>query len=85
MVEVKKQCWANSQYFRRKTLEVVGLKKSLSNDERESKICDILNKLGCDIAKVDLDACHWLKDKEGLILKFCKRRIVNKYLGSRMT
>ena len=53
MVEVKKQCWVNSQFFRRETLEVVRLIKSLSNDEAESKICDIFDKLDCNTAKGD--------------------------------
>ena len=60
LVEVKKQCWADSQYFRRETLEVVRLMKSLSNNEEESKICDIFGKLACNIAKDD----KWENDSE---------------------
>ena len=43
---------------------VVGLSKSLSNDEVEGKVCDIFNKLGCSITEDDSDACYWPKDKE---------------------
>ena len=56
-------------------LEVVGLPKSLSNHEVEGKVCDDFGKLGCDIAKYDLDACHRRKDKERLIVTFYIQKV----------
>ena len=64
LVDTEKQCWANAQYSRRETVEIAGLSKSLTNDEAEMKVCQIFRSLDCNIDKKDLDACHWLKDKE---------------------
>ena len=80
LVELKREWKANSQYFRREILEVVDMSKSLSNDEVEGKACDILGKLGCNIAKDHLAACHWLKDKEITIKKFSKQKDCRKVL-----
>ena len=70
LVDTERQCWANAQYSRRETLEIVGLPKSLSNDEAGTKVCQIFQSLDCNVNKEDLDACHWLKDKERVIVKF---------------
>ena len=62
LVDTERQCWANVQYSRRETLEIVALPKSLRNDEAETKVWQIFRSLDCNINKEDLDACHWLKD-----------------------
>ena len=64
LVDTERQRWANAQYSRRETLEIVGLPKSLTNHEAETKVCQIFRSLDCNGDKEDLDACHWLKDKE---------------------
>ena len=30
--------------------------------------------LNCNVDKNDLDVCHWLKDKERVIVKFCRSK-----------
>ena len=74
LVDTERQCWANAQYSRRETLEIVGLPKSLTNDKAETEVCQIFQSLDCDVSKEDLDACHWLKNKERVIVKFCRRK-----------
>ena len=37
--DTERQCWANVQYSRRGVLEIVGLPKTLTNDEAETKVC----------------------------------------------
>ena len=76
LVDTERQCWANAQYSRRETLEIVGLPKSLTNDEAETKVCQIFRSWDCNFIKEDLDSCHWLKDK----LKFCRRKDCEKAL-----
>ena len=74
--EIERQCWANYQYSRRKILEVIGLPKSLPNNPGGGgggNVCEIFVKQSCSIAKDDLDARHWLKGKERVIVKFFKR------------
>ena len=39
LVDTERQCWANAQCSRRETLEIVGLLKSLTNDEAKTKVC----------------------------------------------
>ena len=34
----------------------------------------IFLSLECNVSKEDLDACHWLKDKERVIVKFCQSK-----------
>ena len=41
LTDTERQCWSNAQYSRRQTLEIVGLPKSLSNDDAETKVFQI--------------------------------------------
>ena len=75
LVHTKRQCWANTLYSRREISEIVGLPKSLTNNEAETKVCQIFRSLDCSVNKEDLDACQWLKDKEPVIVN-CKVLLV---------
>ena len=37
-------------------------------------MCQIFRGLECDVNKEDLDTCHWLKNDEQVIIKFCQRK-----------
>ena len=39
--------------------------------------------MDCNTDKEDLDACHWLKDKEQVIAKFCRRKDCEKVLKAK--
>ena len=39
--------------------------------------------MDCNANKEDLDACHWLKDKESVIVKFCQRKYFEKVLKAK--
>ena len=67
------------------TLEVVGLSKPLTNDEAEIKTCQFFRSLDCIVSKEDLDACHWLKEKERVIVKLCRKKDVRKFWKIRTT
>ena len=49
LVDTERQCWANAQYSRRETLEIAGLLKSLTNDEAETKVCQIFRSLDFNV------------------------------------
>ena len=83
LVDTERQCRANAQYSRRETLEIVELPKSLTNDKAETKVCQIFRSLDCNVDKEDLDACHWLKDKERVIVKFFRRKDCEKVLKAK--
>ena len=39
--------------------------------------------MNCNVSKEDLDAGHWLKDKERVIVKFCRRKDCEKVLKAK--
>ena len=47
------------------------------------KVCQIVQSLDCNVNKEDLDSCHWLKDKEPVIIKFCRRKDGEKVLKAK--
>ena len=60
IVELKRQCWVNTQYSKRNFFVKIGLLKSLSNEEVKTTVCGLLQKLGCK----DLNIRHWIKYEE---------------------
>ena len=48
-----------------------------------TKVCQIFRSSDCDINKEELNACHWLEDKERVILKFCRRKDYDKVLKAK--
>ena len=83
LVNAGKQYWVNAQYSRRETLETVALPKSLTNDEAETKGCQIFRSLDCNFNKEDLNVCLWLKNKERVIAKFRRRKDCEKFLKAK--
>ena len=83
LVDTEGQSWAIPQNSRRETLEIVGLPKSFTNDKAETKVCQFFQSLDCNISKDDLDAFHWLKDKERVTVKFCRKKDVEKVLKAK--
>ena len=66
-----------------KTIEIVGLPKSLTNDEAETKWCQIFRSFDCNVNKEDFDACHWLRNKKPVILKFFRSKDCEKFLKAK--
>ena len=71
------------KYSRSETLEIVRLPKSLTNDEAEKKVCQIFWSLDFNVDKEDLNVFHWLKDKEPVIVKFCRKKECEKVLKAK--
>lgn len=67
LIDREKQCWANTQYSRREILEIVRLPKSLTNEETEAKVCQIIQSLDCNVNKEHLDACNQLEARNELL------------------
>ena len=49
VVDLERQCWANTQYLRRECLEVVGIPGSVDGDSLEEKIIQVFEKVGCNV------------------------------------
>ena len=58
------QCWANAQYSRRECLELVGILRSVSDEDLEKKVLKIFEKVGCPIEGNNIEACHRLSEKK---------------------
>ena len=46
-------------------------------------VWQIFRSTDCDINKEELNACHWLKDNERVIVKFCWRKDYDKVLKAK--
>ena len=64
IVKTERQCWENAQYSRRDTLEIVGVPGSIDNGVLEEAVRGIFKKIGVEVNKRDVQACHRLKQKE---------------------
>ena len=73
-VATKRQCWENAQYSRRDMLEAVGIPMSVRDNVLEQTVCDVIQEIGVDIYDRDIQACHRLKDKDRVIVKFTNRK-----------
>ena len=75
IIQLEKQCWANAQYSRRECLELVGIPSSIEHDQSEDKAVEIFNKVGCNIMKENVEACHRIgKNSDRVIIKLSKRK-----------
>ena len=58
-------------------IEISPVPLEASNDELEGLVCKTLSLTGNKVSPDDLEACHRLKKKENVIVKFKKYKIIN--------
>ena len=46
VVQTERQCWANAQYSRRDTVEVIGITSSIREQDLEDKARNIFGEIG---------------------------------------
>ena len=73
----------NAQYVRRETIEINPIPQSIPNTDLENKVCQALSLTGTTVTPDDLQACHRMKNKEKVIVKFKDRKQRNKVIFSR--
>ena len=74
VIDLERECWANAQYSRRECLELVGIPTSLSHDSLEDTVLKVFNKIGCQIEKHNVEACHRISSKnDTTIIKLTRR------------
>ena len=56
MSNVERHCWGNTQYSRRKCLEIVEMPSSVNINDFEGKVCTIFNRIGFDVKPDDIEA-----------------------------
>ena len=64
----------NAQYVRRETIEINPIPLSIPNTDLENKVCQALSLTGTTVTPDDLQACHHMKNKQKVIIKFKDRR-----------
>ena len=73
----------NAKYVRRETIEINPIPQSIPNTDLENKVCQALSLTGTTVTPDDLQACHRMKNKEKVIVKFKDRKQRNKVIFSR--
>ena len=68
----------NAQYVRRETIEINPIPQSIPTTDLENKICQVLSLTGTTVTSDNLQACHSMKNKEKVIVKFKDRKKRNK-------
>ncbi|XP_057310282.1 uncharacterized protein LOC130648259 [Hydractinia symbiolongicarpus] len=71
---LERRCFSNEQYSRRECVEVTGIDELVGDDYIEEKLCHILKKIDIDITPDNIKACHRLKKRDRVIVKFSRRK-----------
>ena len=74
VVQLERNAVTNAQYHRRESVEVNPIPPSISDEELELNISEALSLTGNEVKPNDLQACHRLKKKESVIVKFKCRK-----------
>ena len=74
VIKTERQCWGNTQYSRRDTLEIVGIPNSVGNSVLDETVRGVFKKIGVEIDERNVQACHRLKEKERTTFKFVNRK-----------
>ena len=70
IVQLERNAVNNGQYHRRESLEINPVPASIDDDDIESSVCRALSLTGHEVKPDDLPACHRLKKKDTVIIKF---------------
>ena len=73
----------NAQYLRREMIEISLVPLEVSNNELERLVCEVLSLTGDEVYPDNLEACHRLKKKENVIIKFKSRKLKYKVINNR--
>ena len=82
VVQLERNVVTNAQYHRRELVEVNPILPPISDEELEVSICKALSLTGYEVKPNNLQACHRLKKKESVIVKFKCRKFKQKVLVS---
>ena len=81
--QLERNAVTNDQYHRRELVEGNPIPPSVSDEELELNICEALSLTGHEVKPNELQACHRLKKKESVIVKFKCRKLKQKVLVNR--
>ena len=75
----------NAQYNRRETLEINPVPSDAADDVQEQPVCQALSLTGISVEPDDLQACHRMRKKDRVIIKFKSRKQKHRVLSNRKT
>ena len=70
VVNVERNALNTVQYVRSETIETKPIPQSIPSADLENKVCQALSLTGTTVIPDDLQACHSIKNKEKVIVKF---------------
>ena len=83
IIDLERSFLDSSQYLRREMTEISPVPLEVSNDELEELVCKALSLTGNKVFPDDLEACHHLKKKGNVIIKFKSRKLKYKIINNR--
>ena len=75
VVQLERNAVTHAQYHRPESVEVNPVPSSISDDELKLNICKALSLIENEAKPDDLQACHHLKKKESVTVKFKCRKL----------
>ena len=73
----------NAQYDRRETLEINPVPSDIADDFLKQSVCQVLSLTGISVEPDDLQACHCMRKKDCVIIKFKCRKQKHRVLSNR--
>ena len=74
IITLERNALSSAQYIRCEMLEINPVSHSINNFDLEEKVCEVLSLTGSKVKPDDLDACHRMKKKDKVIIKFKNRK-----------
>ena len=75
MIQLERNAVNNSQYHRRESLELNPVPLDIWDNALEETVCRAISLAGHQLTHDDSHACHRLKNKDRVILKFKDRKL----------
>ena len=79
VASLERQCWRNALYYRRESVEIIGMSNWIVHSVLEKTVCKLLQHIGADIFEEKLESYHLLNKKsDRTIVRFLAQKIVNR-------
>ena len=86
LTSLERQCWSNSQYSRRKCLELTDIPETSDNNTLVRIVLKIFEKLEVNVDSCNIEDCHWISSKNDpkrVIVKVSKLKDAAKICSSK--
>ena len=83
VIELEKNALNTAHYVRREIIEIRPVPGSISDQNLEEQVCKALSLTGIKVKDKDLHACHRMKRRGRVILKFKDRKLRYQVMANR--